>query len=365
MSKAPPHPTLPTDARVCLLQPAFLGDVVLSTAVLESWHRQYPEHRLSVLVRSQAAGFFEDHPFIDQVYAWDKQGAGKYVRLCGLAARIRKARPDVVINLHRYASMALIARATSTKVQTGFSGATRWHPTGTQTVAHALGDGRHETERNHSQVASFLGAWDASTDRPRLHLSSRHTADAGQWPTGALILAPSSVWATKRWPEEHWQSVADGWAERMPHREVILMGAAGDRSLLQRIASGCRSATPRIAAGELNLMGAAALMAQSAVVVSNDSAPLHMAGAVDTPAVGVFCSTTPRLGFGVLPGMLNQGRALNVEIAEADLACKPCGPHGHAQCPLGHFKCGQDLVPKKVWEAAVGLSSLPSGSRTL
>ena len=53
-----------------LLQPAFLGDVVLST-VLESWHAARPDDPISVLVRKEAASLFEEHPFVQQVYVWD------------------------------------------------------------------------------------------------------------------------------------------------------------------------------------------------------------------------------------------------------------------------------------------------------
>ena len=98
-------------------------------------------------------------------------------------------------------------------------------------------------------------------------------------------------------------------------------------------------------------------MAKSKAVVSNDSAPLHMAGAVGTPVVGVFCSTTPRLGFGVLPEDEASGRGQNVEVQEGELACKPCGVHGKTACPLGHFQCGEDVAVKAVWAALQAVSS--------
>jgi len=356
MTRAEDH-RLAGRARVVLLQPAFLGDAVLSTALLESWHRAFPEHRLSIVVRDAAAGLFQDHPFLEAVHAWDRSGWQKYLRLFTVGQKVRSSGPDVVINLHRFASMAWLAKMSGAANLTGFEGAGNWHAQRTRLVAHSIGDGRHETERNHAQAAHFLGEWDPKVDRPRLYPTSQHQAEAMSWPSDALVLAPASVWATKRWPENRWAELADRWAEEQAGQAVILMGGKGDQELLHRIAGACKQAQPLVCAGNLDLLGAAALMAQSALVVSNDSAPLHMAGAVGTPVVGVFCSTTPRFGFGVLPAMKAEGQAAEVEVGERDLDCKPCGLHGHAACPKRHYRCGNEVEVGHVIAAMKALSS--------
>ena len=116
--------------------------------------------------------------------------------------------------LHRFASMAWLAKMSGAANLTGFEGAGNWHAQRTRLVAHSIGDGRHETERNHAQVAHFLGEWDPKVDRPRLYPTSQHQAEAMSWPSDALVLAPASVWATKRWPENRWAELADRWAAR-------------------------------------------------------------------------------------------------------------------------------------------------------
>ena len=349
MSRAAEHPP----GGLLLLQPAFLGDVVLSTALIEGWHAAYPDSPIQVWVRKGAHGFFEDHPFVSQVWVWDRAGWGKYPRMWSMARQVRRTRPGVVANLHRHASMGLVARWVGAPNHAGFSGVSTFggqvnqHP-------HEIGDGRHETKRNHALLAPWLGDFDPVCHRPKLHVAPQHVAAADSLPSGATVLAPSSVWATKRWPEAHWAALVD---LLHAHGEpVVLLGAAPDRPLLERIAFGAKEA-PRLVAGDLNLLGSAALMAKSKAVVSNDSAPLHMAGAVGTPVVGVFCSTTPRLGFGVLPEDEASGRGQNVEVKEEELACKPCGVHGKTTCPLGHFQCGEDLAVKAVWASLQAVSS--------
>ena len=95
--------------------------------------------------------------------------------------------------------------------------------------------------------------------------------------------------------------------------QVLLLGGPSDKSLLDNIANRAQK-TPEVVAGQLDLLGSAALMSNAKAVVSNDSAPLHMAGAVGTPVVGVFCSTTSRFGFGALPGDVASGKGKNVEL---------------------------------------------------
>ena len=361
MRTTPDHTVLGEDAHVAILQPAFLGDVVLATALAESWHRAYPNHRISMLVRQEAAPLLEGHPFIHEVLVWNRRGPWKYVRLAWLALQLRRQRPDAVMNIHRYPSMDWVAKATGAPWRSGFAkGGVATGSPGRHLLPHGLGDGRHETERNHSLSAGQLGDWNAALDQPQLHPRAADQRAADDWPSGACVLAPASVWGTKRWPPGHWAQLADALHEKESDRPIILLGGPGDAALLAEIASTCRSARPLQCAGRLGLLGSAALMARASVVVSNDSAPLHMAGAMGTPVVGVFCSTTPRFGFGVLPGMEQKGMARNVEIPTQRLDCKPCGVHGHHTCPQRHFNCAVDLAPAEVLKAVLAVSSPPS-----
>lgn len=350
--------TPPGTGGLLLLQPAFLGDVVLSTAVLESWHAARPDDPISVLVRKEAAGLFEEHPFVQQVHVWDRRGWSKYPRLLALSSACRKQGPGRVVNLHRFGSMAWLAGRVGAANTAVFEGTPLEGRRGVSAWPHAIGDGRHETERNHALIADIAGPFDLSA-RPRLRPGRRHEAAAEAWPEGGVILAPASVWETKRWPANQWARLADAIAQRWPERPILLLGGPSDAPLLESVRARCHQAAPWVCAGDLNLLGSTALMARSAVVVSNDSAPLHMAGAVECPVVGVFCSTTPSFGFGVLPGDRASGRGVEVEVSAESLACKPCGLHGHRRCPEAHFRCGVDLSVEQVLDAVGRVSSLP------
>ena len=79
----------------------------------------------------------------------------------------------------------------------------------------------------------------------------------------------------------------------------------------------------------------------------NDSAPMHLCSAVGAPVTAVFCSTVPAFGFGPLSPV-----SFVVETREA-LACRPCGLHGHAACPLGHFRCAYGIEVEQLLKSMV------------
>ena len=68
----------------------------------------------------------------------------------------------------------------------------------------------------------------------------------------------------------------------------------------------------------------------------NDSAPLHLASAVNAPVTAFFCSTVPEFGFGPL-----SDKSIIKQVGE--MSCRPCGLHGYKSCPLGHFDCAYKI----------------------
>ena len=89
-------------------------------------------------------------------------------------------------------------------------------------------------------------------------------------------------------------------------------------------------------------MESAALMKDAVMNFVNDSAPMHLASAVNAPLCTIYCSTVPGFGFGPLSDIS--------EVIEVDeeLNCRPCGLHGHRSCPEGHFKCALEISNEKI-----------------
>jgi heptosyltransferase-2 len=104
------------------------------------------------------------------------------------------------------------------------------------------------------------------------------------------------------------------------------------------------------AAGSLSLRQAAALIRRASLLVTNDSAPLHLATAVGTPIVALFGPTVPEFGFG-------PRRAGDITLGHDDLPCRPCSKHGPPTCPLGHHRCMRDLSVESVMQAIATIAS--------
>jgi heptosyltransferase-2 len=155
-------------------------------------------------------------------------------------------------------------------------------------------------------------------------------------------LAPGSIWGTKRWP--YYAELAAAL-----DRTSVIVGGMEDVPLADSIVA---TAPGRVvsAAGALSLRASAALIERASVLITNDSAPLHLATAVGTPVVALFGPTVPEFGFGPRgPG--------DVILGMADLACRPCSSHGPPTCPLGHHRCMRDLSVETVAKAVAPLAS--------
>jgi heptosyltransferase-2 len=124
---------------------------------------------------------------------------------------------------------------------------------------------------------------------------------------------------------------------------IVVVGGPADTPLAREIIDAMPSSID--ATGALSLLGSAALIGRCALIVTNDSAPLHLASAMGTPTVAVFGPTVPDFGFGPLA-------PVRVVAGHDSLACRPCDRHGPRRCPLVHFKCMRELTPESIAERA-------------
>ena len=150
-------------------------------------------------------------------------------------------------------------------------------------------------------------------------------------------MAPASVWYTKQYPREAWKALLKSPA-LLPFR-LYLVGGPDDHPLCEQIQSESQHPAVTNLAGKLSLLQTAALMEHASMNYCNDSAPLHLASAMNARVVGIFCSTVPTFGFGPLSD------ESHVIEAPTNLTCRPCTNHGKPLCPKGHFRCAFDITP--------------------
>ena len=322
-----------------LIQTAFIGDVILMTALLEHLHRTEPLTPVDVLVRRGNESLLAGHPHVRQVLIWDKKHR-KYAALWQLLLQVRAAAYGRVVTLQRFASTGFLTAFSRAPERVGFAKnpLSRFF---TRRVPHLIGDGTHEVVRN----LRLLGASrpEELAARPRLYPSAADEATAAPLAAAGpyVCLAPTSVWFTKQYPAEKWLELL---AALPAHLRVYLLGGPPDAAACERLAIASGRAQVTNLAGKMGLLASAVLMRGAVMNYVNDSAPLHLCSAVGAPATAIFCSTVPEFGFGPL------SPASFVVQTTAPLACKPCGLHGHGACPLGHFRCAHTIEVAQLLE---------------
>ena len=320
--------------KVLVIQTAFLGDVILATALVEKIHAEFPGAAISMLVREGNESLLKNHPFLKEVLVWKKK-SGKWSGLLEMLMLIRKGRYDTVFNLQRFFSSGLLTAFSGSPIRVGF----QKNPMSflfTHVTKHVIGDHRHEVDRNLELLKGF-----GNTDRtlPKLYPSESDFIKTREFKkTPYVTMAPASVWFTKQLPEQKWEEMIRNAA---PGLTIYLLGAPADVDLCNRIAAAAGNKNVVNLAGKLSLLQSAALMKDAVMNYVNDSGPLHIASAMNASVTAFFLSTIPAFGFGPL-----SDESIIVETTEK-LECKPCGLHGLKSCPQGHFKCATTIVVSK------------------
>ncbi|BDC98983.1 glycosyltransferase family 9 protein [Persicobacter psychrovividus] len=318
-----------------VMQTAFIGDVILATAVIEKIHAAFPEATIDFLLRKGNEGLLKGHPYLGKVYVFDKKG-GKFKEMKRLIGEVRKERYDKVINLQRFFSSGFICAASGAKETIGYKkNPMSWAFSSKKDhVFSEVGDENilHEVGRNQALIADFT---DPQAVRPKLYPTAENFQKVATYTAEPFVcMAPTSVWFTKQFPASRWVSLIDALPESL---KIYILGAPADKAVCQQIIDQTKRKNALNLAGELNLLDSAALMSKSQLNYVNDSAPMHLASAVNAPTVAIYCSTVPAFGYGPLAEFSKV-----VEVRKP-LACRPCGIHGHRNCPKKHFDCGHKI----------------------
>ncbi|MFA8449263.1 MAG: glycosyltransferase family 9 protein [Bacteroidales bacterium] len=316
-----------------VIQTASIGDVILATPVIECIHNNFPDAQIDFVIKKGMESLFVEHPFLNQLWVWDKKN-GKYKQLHKLISGIRKVGYDYVINLQRFLSSGLITGFSKAKVKHGF----QKNPLSfllNKSFPHHIGvEGKyiHEIDRNLQLLNGVCVDLQANI---KLYPTKENYKKTEQFKKQTYIcLAPTSLWYTKQFPEERWIE----FLKKCPKDLVVyFLGANGDIPICRKIISASGHKNCHNLAGQLNLLESASLMKDAKMNFVNDSAPQHLASAMNAPTTAIFCSTVPEFGFGPL-----SKDSKIIQIKEK-LDCRPCGLHGYRECPKGHFKCAKDI----------------------
>jgi heptosyltransferase-2 len=315
--------------KVLIIQTAFLGDAILISSLLEKIRIESPETIIHLLVRKGNESIFQAYPHTNLAKVWAYDKKQKMASWRTLRAQFQAEHFDQVFVAQRFFGMGLLSLTIGAKKVIGFDK----NPLSmffSERVAHEWGTGKHEVERNTALLSSWLGS---KVYKPYL------SPDVNPLPKGLnsksyICISPGSVWETKRLPVRVWIDFIHLLPE---NQSVVLMGAPNEVHLAEEIEKACPKNKIINEAGKHGLVDAIRIYQLSLMSYVNDSGPMHICSAVDTPTVAVFCSTIPAFGFGPLA-------TWNRIVEIKDLTCRPCGDHGKISCPLAHYACGNQVT---------------------
>jgi len=306
-------------SRIAVVRLSALGDVLLATPFLRELKR-LTGAQVELVTSAPLVPLLQGLPFLDQVTAY--------------APGMRLSRPDLIIDLQHKARTLWLSFRSGARRRISLRRRT-WG----QLLRAAIGrdlpvPGPHQTAR-YFQALLDLQLEPGAPGPLEIGLlpEVREAALRAQpGATGKLLgLAPGAAHATKRWPVERFAEVARAFPDHLP----VLLGAQSDSASLDALAA----SVPRsLDARALDLPALALLIERCALVVSNDSGPVHLAQAVGTPVVALFGPTDP----------LRWAPRERARTASLRLACSPCSNHGGKVCPLGTHACLRDLPADQV-----------------
>jgi lipopolysaccharide heptosyltransferase II len=314
-----------------IIQTAFIGDVILATPLIEKLKRFFPDAQIDFLVRKGNEKLLENHPHLNHILVWNKK-QNKLLNLLKIISEARKNKYDAVINLQRFASTGIITVFSGAKRKIGFD-KNPFSFLFNEKIKHAIGEGKHEVNRNLDLIKSLA---DDRFIMPKLYPSENDYETVKKYKLKKYVcIAPTSVWFTKQLPGEKWMELIE---KTNPDYSIYLLGSNEDFNSCEGLLKKSQHKNIINLAGKISLLQTAALMKDAKMNYVNDSAPLHIASAMNAPVTAFFCSTIPGFGFGPL--------SVQSKIVETELKlnCRPCGLHGYKNCPLGHFNCAKTIL---------------------
>lgn len=327
-------------SHILLIRLSSLGDILLTYPVVSAFHQQYPQARIDFLVKEQ----FEEslsliHNYLTEVIALNKSVKEKNIK--NIRHILKKKQYDLIVDLQNNLTSRWLVQGLSGEVRRYRKHAfRRWlfvnwrwpvYPARYVSEKYALAAGI-------DYRPIFFDSWPVSEEIASL---VERYPFMGNDRKPRVIIFPGAKHGTKRWPVEYFSELI----RRMNSAiggTIILHGDGQDRETVQQIHQ-MSGGIGIPMAGETSIRTTMAMVSLADLIITHDSAAMHMAALFRKPQVVIWGSTTHHFGF-----RPEYPQAIHLE--NSSLSCRPCSHLGYEQCPLGHFRCMKDITPSEVWK---------------
>ena len=325
--------------KILIVAPNWIGDALLAQPLFARLRKKIPGLVIDALAPPWTAPVLRRMPEIDDVVeAPFDHGELKLFARWRLGRRLRLRRYDQAIVLPNTFKSALVPLFAGIPLRTGFVGESRY---GLLNLVHTLDEKKLPLmAERYAQLAEKPGTMPVlplpqtrlTVDEANLALDLSRLRLSRAKPIAAFC--PGAEYGpSKRWPTRHFAELARKLGER--GYAVWLFGSEKDRAIGEEIAVASEGAATNLC-GRTALASAIDLLSLAEIVVTNDSGLMHVAASVGRPVVALYGSSSPEH----TPPL-----ARSFRVVRTGIECSPCFAR---ECPLGHFKCMNDLAPEQV-----------------
>ncbi len=324
--------------RILIVQTAYLGDAILVTPLIRATKQLFPEARIDALVIPQTANALQNNPHLNRIILFDKR-TNKRSAFGQTLKKLKKSKYDLAITAHNSLTTGLLLFLAGIPQRVGFDrNPIRYFLTRRIPMLKS----GHTIQKNLTllnpfspQTFSMQSELFPSLEDKNVALGLLQGFDEHR---PKIAIAPGSVWPTKRWPKEYYIQLTKALKDNF---NLIFIGIKEERALCSEIIAEAGASEAINTAGELSILQSAAVIEQCDLMICNDSGALHLANAMQTDVFAFFGPTIKAFGFYPF-------RPNDFVFEISDLYCRPCGKHGHAKCPEGHFRCMLEIKPEMV-----------------
>ncbi len=330
--------------RYLIIQTAYIGDVILSLPIAQVIKRNI-NAEIDFLCIPKTSIIVNGSKYIDNIIVYDKHGRDRgYSSFRILSNRIKFRRYDAILSPHRSLRSTLLSYFSKSELTVSFDNSTMSF---LYNIRIPYRTDVHEIQRN-LMLLEPLGIKETNIVRPEFDIPNedKKVVDLllkkfNIFPDDIFItVAPGTIWYTKQFPPHKIIGLLNLLAKE--NIKIVFVGGKGDIELSKYIVDKTENKNVNIACGKLNLLQSAELIRRSKLLLTNDSAPLHIANAVETKVIAVYGATIPEFGF--FPYGEN-----DVVFEIKGLKCRPCSTHGGKKCPIKTYECFERIEEEKIY----------------
>ncbi len=337
--------------KILVIRFSSIGDIVLTTPVLRTLKERYPYAKVCFLIKKEFLEITRLFPQIDKVFVFDSKDG--FMGLMKLIGEINSERFDLLIDLHWNLRSILIYLFSQIRYKIHYSKHRFLRLLRIWFKWQVLPQQSHIIDLYFNPLTEF-GILSSDNRVPELKIDKdmgknviECLKELGIEDNDLVIgMCPGAKWETKQWPIEGFVEAGNRLMEEL-NAKIVLIGDAHDLELGKRIEA-WMDKKPLNLINWTSLLELPSLIQRCDILITNDSASLHIAAALGVSTVSLFGPTTLDLGFGP------HGNGKHI-VLERDLPCRPCSSHGSRKCPKNTHECMTAITPEDVVDAAKNL----------